>query len=209
MSASRIARAFTALAIFFLSLTAATAWSADDEETRTILPLDTKKNTETPYVIGPQNVIQIKIFGDASTHQIYRVNELGIIRHTLIGEVRVGGMTVSELENSIESKLKGDYFVDPRVNVFVLEYSTFSIIGEVKRPGNFEITGRVTVIEAISMAGGFTAVANQRGVKIMRKKDGSKSTLPVDTTRITQQGDRSGDVSIEAEDVIVVPKSFF
>ncbi len=109
----------------------------------------------------------------------------------------------------MESSLDKDYIINPRVNVFVLQYSTFSIIGEVRRPGNYEISGRVSVIEAISMAGGFTAVANQRGVRIMRKGEGRETTVNVDTTRITQQGDRSADAYIEQDDVVVVPKSFF
>jgi polysaccharide export outer membrane protein len=83
------------------------------------------------------------------------------------------------------------------------------MIGEVKRPGVYEILGEVSVIEAISMAGGFSQVADQRSVKIIRKKDGKQSAIPVDTTRITQRGDTNADVSIEADDVISVGKSFF
>lgn len=168
-----------------------------------------KKEDATLYTIGPKNVIQIKIFGDANTHQIYRVDELGFISHALIGKVKVAGLTTSDLEKLMESRLDKDYILNPRVNIFVLEYSTFSIIGEVRKPGNYELTGRVSVIEALSMAGGFTPVANQRAVKIMRKKEGSEMSVNVDTTRITQQGDRSADAYIEADDVVVVPKSFF
>lgn len=164
---------------------------------------------ESPYIIGPQNVIQIKIYGDASAHQVYRVDELGFIKHVLIGRVKVAGMTIEEAEKKMEQLLDRDYIVNPHVTIFVLEYSTFSIIGEVKRPGNYEITGKVSVIEAISMAGGFTTVAAQKSVKIMRKQEGTERVIPVDTTRITQQGDLSAEVYLEADDVVVVPKSFF
>ena len=161
------------------------------------------------YVIGPQNVIQIKIFGDAASNQIYRVDEAGDIKHALIGTVRVGGLSVSEAERLMESKLKGDYFVDPRVTIFVLEYSRFSVMGEVRKPGTYEILGKVSVIEAISMAGGFTPVAAQRDVKIIRKRAGRESTINVDSTRVTEQGDTSANVTIQADDVVVVSKSFF
>ena len=160
------------------------------------------------YVIGPQNVIQIKIFGDASANQIYRVDELGTIKHALIGSVKVAGLSVSEAEKLIETKLKGDYFIDPRVTIFVLEQSRFSVLGEVRKPGIYEIQGKVSVIEAISMAGGFTPVANQRDVKIIRKTDGRESTITVDATRITS-GDLDSDIAVEADDVINVTKSFF
>lgn len=166
-------------------------------------------NPQFTYVIGPQNVIQIKIFGDASTNQIYRLDESGQIKHTLIGNIKLGGLTIAEAEQLIEKKLSGDYIINPHVNIFILEYSRFSIIGEVQRPGTYEITGRVSIIEAISMASGFTRVADTRHVKVIRKKENQEITIPVDTTRITERGDRSAEVYIEANDVIAVPKSFF
>ncbi|MEI8345804.1 MAG: polysaccharide biosynthesis/export family protein, partial [Candidatus Omnitrophota bacterium] len=78
------------------------------------------------YQIGPQNVIQIKIFGDASANQIYQVDERGCIKHALLGSVNLGGMSVADAEKLIEKQLTGDYFVDPRVTIFVLEHSRFS-----------------------------------------------------------------------------------
>ena len=161
------------------------------------------------YVIGPQNVLQIKIFGDASANQIYRVDERGTINHALLGPIRIGGLSVAEAEKLIQNALADGYFVDPRVTIFVLEHSHFSVLGEVKKTGTYEILGRTSVIEAISMAGGFSPVADQRGVKIIRRSGGKESTIDVDTTRITGRGESSADINIEADDVIVVSKSFF
>lgn len=161
------------------------------------------------YVIGPQNVIQIKIFGDASSNQIYRVDERGYIKHALLGSINIGGMTVAEAEKLIEGKLTGDYFVDPRVTLFILEHSHFSVLGEVRKAGTYEILGRTSVIEAISMAGGFTPVANQKNVKIIRKMGDKEDTIELDTTRITDHGETSANVNIQADDVVVISKSFF
>lgn len=166
--------------------------------------------SESPYIIGAQNLLQIKIFGEASVNPLYRIDEEGYIRHALAGRVKLGGLTVSEAERLMEQKLSGDYIINPQVNIFVLEYSDFSILGEVRKPGNYELSGRVSIIRAISMAGGFTPIANQRGVQIIRKNtDGSESKISVDTTRITQRGDLSAEVDLQADDVVVVPKSFF
>jgi polysaccharide export outer membrane protein len=203
-------RAFIFSAVLFFFFAAAfSAFSSHALCADTSVPVS--ENIESPfaYVIGPQNVLQIKIFGDASTNQIYRVDELGLIKHAFLGSVKIGGLSVSQAEELIEKKLSGDYIIDPRVTIFVLEHSRFSVIGEVKRPGTYEIQGKVSIIEAISLAGGFSTVANQRGVKIIRKKDGTESTIDVDSTRVTQQGDTSANVFIEADDVVVVSKSFF
>jgi protein involved in polysaccharide export with SLBB domain len=163
----------------------------------------------SPYIIGPQNLLQIKIFGEASVGQIYRVEEDGYIKHALVGRVKLSGMSVSEAEAFMEGRLDGDYIINPQVNIFVLEFSKFSIIGEVRRPGNYEISGRMTVIRAVSIAGGFTPIANQRGVQIIRKNtDGTETKLGVDATRI-MGGDLSAEIELQADDVIVVPKSFF
>lgn len=194
------------LVLCCLSLIPSLGFAADQR-----IPTQTVDSSQGPfaYMIGPQNVVQIKIFGDAAANQIYRVDERGYIKHALLGSVKIGGMTVADAEKLIETKLSDGYFVDPRVTIFVLEHSHFSVLGEVKKPGTYEILGRTSVIEAISMAGGFTPVANQGGVKIIRKTEGKESTTNVDTTRITGRGEVSADVAIEADDVVVVSKSFF
>lgn len=164
---------------------------------------------EFAYVLGPQNVVQIKIFGDAASNPIYRIDESGMISHTLIGRVRLGGLTVAEAEKLLEEQLRGDYIRNPHVTVFVLEHSHFSVLGEVRKPGTYEIVGRVSIIEALSMAGGFTPIGNPKDVKIIRKSENGETVIRVDTTRITDRGDMTAQVYLEADDVVTVPKSFF
>ena len=162
------------------------------------------------YRIGPQNMLQIRIFGEAGINQLYRVDEDGFIKHALGGRMEVGGLTVTEAEALVEKKLDGDYVINPQINIFVLEFSQFSIIGEVRKPGNYEISGRVSIIRAISMAGGFTPIADQRGVQIIRKNStGTETKLKVDVGRIMQGGQSSPEEDLQADDVVVVPKSFF
>lgn len=165
---------------------------------------------DSSYEIGPQNLLQIKILGESAVNQIYRVEDDGYIKHALLGRIRVAGMSVPDLEKYLEENLDGDYIINPKVTVFVLEFSNFSIIGEVKKPGNYELSGRVSLIKAISIAGGFTPVANQKAVQIIRKNpDGTESKLSVDTTRITQGGDLSADEDLQPDDIVVASKSFF
>ncbi len=165
---------------------------------------------EASYQIGPQNLLQIKVLGESTVNQIYRVEDDGFIKHALLGRIRVGGMNVPELEKYLEENLDGDYIINPKVTVFILEFSNFSILGEVKKPGNYELSGRISLIHALSIAGGFTPVASQKNVQIMRKnQDGTETKLTIDTTRITQGGDLSADEDLQPDDIIVVSKSFF
>src|SRR3990167_7583704 len=60
---------------------------------------------DTPYIVGPQNLLQVKIFGEAGINQLYRVDESGYIKHALAGRVRIGGLTVDEAEKELERLL--------------------------------------------------------------------------------------------------------
>ncbi len=161
------------------------------------------------YRIGPQNLLQIKILGESATTQVYRVDEMGYITHALLGRLKLEGLTVVEVERLVTDKLRGQYILHPTVTVFVVEHSHFSILGEVRRPGNYEITGRVSIIEALSMAGGFTPLANQKGVKIVRKKEDEERIVHVNAVHLMQNPEPNNEVDIVANDIIVVPKSFF
>lgn len=208
---------YTALFILFVSILGplcAHAASADKKTSSRAVDVEEPRTSseeyedQTGYKIGPQNLLQVKIFGEAGVNQLYRVDEEGYIKHALGGRIRVGGMNVTEVERTIEAKLDGDYIINPQVNVFVLEYSHFSVLGEVRKPGNYEITGTMSVIRAISMAGGFTPIADQRNVQIIRTgPNGTESKLKVDVGNLMQGG--QAEVELQADDVIVVPKSFF
>lgn len=168
------------------------------------------EGSELQYTINPRNVIQIRIFGEGTVNQIYRVDESGYITHALVGRIRLGGQTVAQAEKTMENALRGDYIINPRVTVFVLEHSRFSVLGEVRRPGTYEIQGRVSLIEALSMAGGFTPVASQGDVKIIHKNEnGPETSETVDVARIARGERTQQNIYIRPDDVIVVAKSFF
>ena len=202
------------LAVIILAMThkAAFALEDNDESWATKAPnvasVDTSSSVDA-YVVGNGNMLQIKIYGEAGIQTIFRVDELGYITHPYLGRVKLSGLSVSQAERYLENQLSGDYIVNPNVTVFVMEHSHFSVMGEVKKPGNYEITGRVSLIEALTIAGGFTPIANPRNVKIIRKTDESETTLRVDTAKITESGDMPNDFYMEADDIVIVPKSFF
>ncbi len=163
--------------------------------------------TERGYIIGPTNLLYIKVLGESGLQQTYRVDEAGYISHPLLGRVRLGGQTVAQAEESLKKQLTGDYILDPNVNIFVLEHSRFSVLGEVRKPGNYEILGQLSLVEAISIAGGFTPLANDRKVKILRHGLEGESTILINMKDVLD-GKKTA-VNIEAGDVIEIPKSFF
>lgn len=161
------------------------------------------------YRIGVGDLLQIEVYDEKDLTKEVRVLTDGFISFPLLGSVQASGRTVGELEKEITQKLAAKYLVNPQVTVFVKEFSSVYVFGEVHKPGSFPIFGKMTVFEAITLAGGFTEVANPSKVKVIRQKDGKEVTFEVDVDRLIKKGDTSGDMELEANDRVVVPRSFF
>lgn len=169
---------------------------------------------EKAYRLGPENLLQIDVhYGkDSLISQKVRVSSRSLITFPLIGEVDVKGLTVSELEKKLFTLLEKDYLVNPQVNVVIEEYSTVSVMGEVKKPGSYPIKGRLTAVEAVSLAEGFTKIASPNRAKIIRTNlDGSKTEIPVRLHDIMQggRGRQKSNIDLQGGDVLVVPESLF
>jgi len=166
----------------------------------------------TGYTIGPENVLQIDVYygRNEELSRKARVSSNGYITFPLLGEVEVEGLTVGEVEKKIAHLLDKDYIVNPQVSVFIEEYSTVSILGQVKEPGNYEIRGKLSVVEVISKAGGFTKIAARNDVSIIRtNKNGTKTKIKVKVNDIINKGKEEDDISLKPDDIVTVPESFF
>lgn len=161
------------------------------------------------YQIGIGDLLQIEVYDEPDLTKEVRVLTDGNISFPLLGTLRAAGLTVTELENEIRSRLGAEYLVNPQVTVFVKEFSSIFVFGEVKKPGSFPLTGKMTVFEAITLAGGFTEVANPSKVKVVRQENGRETSFMVDIKKVTKKGDVSEDKELRANDRVIVPRSFF
>lgn len=161
------------------------------------------------YKVGIGDLLQIEVYDEPDLTKEVRVLTDGFISFPLLGSIRAEGLTVKELELRITRLLAEKYLVNPQVTVFVTEFSNVFVFGEVKSPGSFPIFGKMTVFEAITLAGGFTEVANPSKVKVIRHERGREINFEVDINRLTKKGDTSQDVELKANDRVIVPRSFF
>jgi len=164
---------------------------------------------EHEYRISTGDSLEISLYGEPDMKQVTRVSEEGVITYPFLGSLEVGGLTPQEAEKKIEELLGKEYFVNPQVRITIKSYAKFNILGEVRRPGSYEISGPMTVIDAISIAGGFTDIASQNGVRIVRKQGDKSRIIKVPVKHILKTGDNSKNVYIKKGDTIVVPESFF
>lgn len=172
----------------------------------------TKDVAASDYRVGPENALTIDVYygRDENLSRKVRVSSKGIITFPLLGEVEVSGLTISELEKKLTRLLEKDYLVNPQVSVFIEEYSTVSILGQVTTPGSFPIKGSLSAVELISMAGGFTKIAATNDVKVIRTNpDGTKKTVTVKVNDIINKGKEEDDIQLEPGDIVTVGESFF
>lgn len=154
------------------------------------------------YVISTDDVIEITVFGEQDLSVTTRVSRDGVINYPLLGKIKVSGLTARQLEAYITDLLKKDYLVDPQVNVVIKEYSKISILGEVKDPSSYQMNERMTLTQAVALAGGFTQEANLSLIQIMRVTNGKKETMTVDLEKILNK--LEPDIEIRPQDTIIV-----
>ncbi len=129
---------------------------------------------QSTYIIGPNDILDIDVFREKDWSHLYPVRTDGMISVSLVGEMRAAGLTPKQLEQQLSDALKSQ-IKDPSVTVTVYDVrsKTYSVTGEVKRPGDYPlIKNPTTVFEAINEAGGFLdTFANRSKITIIRGKD--------------------------------------
>lgn len=150
------------------------------------------------YVIGEGDLLRITVYDNADLTSETRVSD-GKITFPLIGEVFISDLTVSEAEKKIAGLLTEGYLQKPHVSVFILEFrKTVYVNGEVRNPGAYKLTKGLTVLKAITLAGGLTGKAAENRTKIIRKTEKGEKTIKAKM-----------DDLLEPDDVIIVPESYF
>lgn len=151
------------------------------------------------YKLGAGDVITIKVFGeDDLSREKVKITDAGTVPYPVLGELRVLGRTVGELEKLVTDGLRGRYLVNPRVAVTIDDYRQFFVNGQVASPGGFAYQPGLTVAKAISLAGGLKERASVNKMFLVREDDPAKARARVDMNAEVRPGD-----------VLTVEESFF
>ena len=141
------------------------------------------------YKVGPGDLIKITIFNQEELSGEYLINGAGQIALPLIGDINAKDLTAKQVEQGIANKLKPDYLLNPRVNVQVLNYRPFYILGEVKSPQSYPYVDGMTYLNAVAIAGGFTYRAKEDYVMVVRMKDPKKIEIRLNMDEKVMPGD--------------------
>ncbi|HAS51408.1 MAG TPA: hypothetical protein DCS21_06560 [Gammaproteobacteria bacterium] len=160
------------------------------------------------YRIGPQDLLELKVFGVKDLERDVRVSSRGTISLPLIGVIKVAGLTGQELEAELSTRLAKDFLQNPQVSIFIKEYTSqrVTVEGAVKKPGIYPLKGRNTLLQVLATAEGLTSIADPN-VKLFRADPatGNRKAMDFDLEKI-----RTGelrDPEVRNEDVIQVGES--
>jgi polysaccharide export outer membrane protein len=161
---------------------------------------------EAPYTISAGDVLQITVWKEDSLDREILVLPDGSISFPLIGSLNVEGQTPMEVQVTIKEKLR-PFIPDASVAVVVKADlgHTVSVIGQVTRPGEIMMGHRLTVMEALSQAGGLTPFADEGKIIILRHENGKETSIPFPYGDVIQGEKLDQDISLAPGDVVVVP----
>ncbi|MDD6172789.1 MAG: polysaccharide export protein [Elusimicrobia bacterium] len=164
------------------------------------------------YLLQPGDLLEVKVYMEENMDRTLRISANGTITFPLVGNIKVGGMSVAAAEGKLSDELKR-YIKNPQISMLIKEYGnkTVYLLGQVQKPSAIEIPPEkpLTVLEAITSVGGFTDIAAPSKVKVLRMENGRQKAIDVDIAQITKYGQKSLDITLMPGDVVFVPQSMF
>jgi polysaccharide export outer membrane protein len=163
--------------------------------------------TTKDYRIGPNDLIDVEVIDLDNLKRTVRVNAAGAVSLPLIGSVKIGGMTAPDAEARIAERYREKYLQDPQVAIFIKEYTTerITVEGAVSRPGIFPLTGQLTLLRVLALAGGFGPIANTSEVMLFRVNENQVREIAVYDVEKIRAG-KSEDPMIKGDDLVVVQR---
>jgi polysaccharide export outer membrane protein len=166
----------------------------------------------TGFLLGPEDELEITVWGNKDLTRVTAVRPDGLISMPLIGDVQAAGLTADALAQRISDRLKQYIATTPAVSVSVKELNSYSVyvLGEVTKPGKFQLKSYVTVLQAISMAGGFTEWAKKNKLQVVRvSQNGDHKRqevhIPLRYDDLVAGRGEPGNIVLHPGDTVVVP----
>jgi protein involved in polysaccharide export with SLBB domain len=162
--------------------------------------------------LSPGDVLELKVYQEDELNARVRVENDGTVTFPLLKPMKVSGKTLEEVRLMVRDVMAREYLVDPHVSLTVAEFAKrrFSVMGEVKIPGFYSIPEdrNLNLLQALSMAGGYTAFSRGTRVSIKRTIDGKEVVMRVDANAMAKQKNVKV-IIIEPDDAIEVGPSIF
>jgi polysaccharide export outer membrane protein len=173
-------------------------------------PVIAGESCTAAFVIGPEDVLELAVWGSPEVTRTVPVRPDGKISLPLVNDIQASGLTPIQLREAVTKALK-PYIPEPAVSVLVREIHSFkvTVIGQVKTPGRYELKGRATVLDVLAMAGGLNEYADRGRIVVLREEEGTPRQIPFAYDKLTSKNaSKPGgpeNLCVRPGDVILVP----
>ncbi len=200
------------LALFLLAFTGRTALAQNDTlptlpAFATPAPPNSIMLVSPEYVLRPGDIVQVKVYQEEDLTSLSRITKDGTIVMPLLGSVKVVSNTVAQATTKIHDLLAKDYIVNPQVTLNVTEFAKrrFTVLGQVQRPGTYDMPSEdtVTLLQAIATAGGYTRIGNPKNIAVQRTVGSENKMIRLNAEAMAKDKKEKPFV-ILPDDVIVV-----
>lgn len=141
------------------------------------------------YRLGGGDSIHMNVYGETDLSGDFKVTGDGKVSLPLIGDVPAAGLTVPQLQASIEEAYKQGFLKDPKINIEVTNFRPFYIMGEVGKPGEYPYSDGITVLNAVALAEGFTYRAQTKKVFVRHINEDKETVVPLTSSLLVTPGD--------------------
>lgn len=168
-------------------------------------PVPASLKSDDVYRIGPEDVLRISVWENKELTLDLVVRPDGKVSLPLIQDVQAEGLTAAELAESVHQRLEA-YIKDPQVSVILLQVNApkIFVIGNVAKPGPYPLRGETSVLQALTLAGGFSQFASPRSIKLVRRNGGKQEVRKLNYYDMIDE-DGKGNHLLRPGDTIVVP----
>lgn len=158
------------------------------------------------YVLGSEDVLEVLVWKNEGLSRTVSIRPDGKISLPLIGDVPAAGSTPAQVRDSIKERMR-EYKETPEVSVIVKEINSLSVfvLGEVLRPGKLQLRSETTLLQAITLSGGFTQYADSDKILVLRREGGQETRMRISYKEIISGKNPAANVVLRRGDTIVVP----
>lgn len=163
--------------------------------------------TSEDYLLGPEDVIEVRVFELDQLNRKVRISGDGRIELPLVGNLRVAGLTGEEVSAEVAARLKDRYVQNPQVSIFIVEFNSqkVSLLGAVKAPSTYALVGQRRLLQVLAEAGSLASNAGNTLYVFRQTPDGRSARLTVPLNELLLQGDPRWNIAIIPGDVVSVP----
>jgi polysaccharide export outer membrane protein len=170
-------------------------------------PADSGVQLAEDYKIGPGDVLEISVYGEESLNRKdLVVRPDGKVSFPLVGDVQVGGLTTLQAKVALEQSLH-EYIPEAVAAVSIVQLGSlqYYVVGKVNKPGMYNVSKPLTVLQALAMAGGLTPFAQESHIVVLRNSGKDTVRLPFNYKKIKKGQGVEENITLERGDVVVVP----